>query len=294
MPRQRREIQSELNQLIKSLGKALRKLVQQSQRELYERLEELFNLLDVENSLITQSSTNANLQSNISVQITASQSDLFARLLPLIIDGVRKIIGLNRDYYATRHLEANSVYEQSVNKVLLSLGFDNQTNSVIPESYLDNLAGSGVKRQILSRVSTAILARTSIGKFKNAFRKDFLGVGKLGLMEKEFSLLSTNLFSQVDRTASETIAVAVGLDHVIYSHTLKNNTRDFCRRRMNRIYTLSEVNKWDRLTWKGKIEGVPARVQQGGHNCRGSYRWITKELAERLAAQRGIEINSYN
>lgn len=288
------EIQSTIRKLIDQLGKTLRGWVKRAQASLFERIARIIDKLESEGGRITRSAANTNLQGDVAAAVTKSQNALLAQLLPWLIRNVKKLVSLNGDFYATRETVGATVRSSAVRQVLLSLGYDNKKKKVVEGTYIDSLGGSGLKQQILSRVSSAIMGKSSISGFRASFRKDFIGGRGLGLVEKQFNLLSRNLFAQVERTASLAYAENLGFTHAVYGHTLKNNTRPFCRARMNRIYTIQEIRSWDAQDWKGKITGVPAEVQQGGHNCRGNYRWMTKTLAETLAKRRGQDINSYN
>ena len=75
---------------------------------------------------------------------------------------------------------------------------------------------------------------------------------------------------------------ALGVTQFKYRGTIKNTTRDFCRfalgypnklttKRKNNIWTMKDIEYWDKKTWKGKIEGVPLIVQAGGYRCRHAF-----------------------
>lgn len=290
----RKQIQSAINKLISQLGKTLRGWVKRSQTALFERIATLLDRLETDSGRIVSNAANTALQGDVSSAITVSQNGLMGQLLPWLIRNVRRLVSLNGDYYATRNEVGQSVRDVAVRQVLLSLGYDNQTRQILSGTYLENLTGNSIKRQVLSRVSAAVAGRSTISSFRTAFRKDFIGGKGLGLVEKEFALLSRNLFAQVDRTASLTYAEELDLTHAIYAGTVKNNTRNFCKDRVNRIYTVEEVRSWDNLDWRGKIQGAPTLQVLGGYACRHQLRYITKELAETLAKRRGSPINSYN
>lgn len=248
--------------------------------------------LETDGGRIVRSSANTALQGDVSSAVTISQNGLLSQLLPWLVQNVRRLVSLNGDYYQTRNEVGQTVRQTAVRQVLLSLGYDDQTRQIVSGTYLDNLTGDNLKRQILSRVSSAIAGRSTIAGFRSSFRKDFIGGKGLGLVEKEFANLSRNLFADVDRTASLTYADELGLTHAIYSHGRPiPTTRKFCCQRINGIYTREEIERWDGLQWAGK-RPVSTAVAMGGWGCRGNFRWITKELAERLAKRRGIEINA--
>jgi hypothetical protein len=63
-------------------------------------------------------------------------------------------------------------------------------------------------------------------------------------------------------------AEELGLKHFKYSGTSVRDTRDFCRRNVNKVYSEDEIRRiWSTQTWQGKAQGDPF-VVRGGYNCR--------------------------
>ena len=70
-----------------------------------------------------------------------------------------------------------------------------------------------------------------------------------------------------------------GMDHFLYSGTIMAATRDFCSRRVGRVFDIDEINSWTHR-WQGK--SGPAMTNRGGWNCRHHWQavrpeWITEE-----------------
>jgi hypothetical protein len=60
----------------------------------------------------------------------------------------------------------------------------------------------------------------------------------------------------------------LGLTHYKYSGTTVRDSRDFCRRNVNKVYSEDEIRRiWSTQTWQGKAQGDPF-VVRGGYNCR--------------------------
>ena len=60
----------------------------------------------------------------------------------------------------------------------------------------------------------------------------------------------------------------LGLTHYKYSGTTVRDSRDFCRRNVNKVYSEEEIRRiWNTQTWQGKAQGDPF-VVRGGYNCR--------------------------
>ena len=60
----------------------------------------------------------------------------------------------------------------------------------------------------------------------------------------------------------------LGLTYYKYSGTTVRDSRDFCRRNVNKVYSEEEIRRiWSTQTWNGKAQGDPF-VVRGGYNCR--------------------------
>jgi len=74
----------------------------------------------------------------------------------------------------------------------------------------------------------------------------------------------------------------LGLTSYKYTGTTVRDTRDFCRRNVNRVFTEEEIREiWTSQTWKGKAQGDPFIVR-GGYNCRHHWQptnpdWLDAE-----------------
>ena len=63
-------------------------------------------------------------------------------------------------------------------------------------------------------------------------------------------------------------AEELGLKHFKYSGTSVRDSRDFCRRNVNKTFSEDEIRRiWSNQTWQGKAQGDPF-VVRGGYNCR--------------------------
>jgi len=74
----------------------------------------------------------------------------------------------------------------------------------------------------------------------------------------------------------------LGLTSYKYTGTTVRDSRDFCRRNVNRVFTEEEIrNTWSGQVWKGKAQGDPFIVR-GGYNCRHHWQptnpdWVDSE-----------------
>ena len=74
----------------------------------------------------------------------------------------------------------------------------------------------------------------------------------------------------------------LGLTHYKYTGTTVRDSRDFCRRNVNKVFSEEEIrDTWSSQTWKGKAQGDPFIVR-GGYNCRHHWQptnpdWLDAE-----------------
>lgn len=104
------------------------------------------------------------------------------------------------------------------------------------------------------------------------------------------TMAAVGAFNQVHRLA---LADKAGLDHFLYSGTIKHNTRAFCRACLDRVFRRDQI---DQLR-NGLLE--PVMLYKGGWRCRHSWLAVNPEWDERLKAKlirddelpREIELN---
>ena len=209
-----------------------------------------------------------------------------------ILSRILRLLRGNQRYFSKLG-DASSIEEQAIRRVLLAYGYDPATGRIIPGGYIDAVLSSApIGREVARQMNAALLQGMGVRDFRRTFRQAFAPAQGLGLLERHFARFTHDLFMEVDRSAKALYAEELGLEHFIYAGTEVERTREFCERRMNRIYTVDFAEGWDSLTWQGKIPGRPVMQQLGGYNCRHSPMFISAEMAEMLAARRGEPINS--
>lgn len=70
---------------------------------------------------------------------------------------------------------------------------------------------------------------------------------------------------------------SLGMRWLLYSGTIMARSRDFCRVRANKVYSIAQVNSWTH-SWKGK--SGPALTNRGGWNCRHHWQPVRKSWIE--------------
>ena len=76
------------------------------------------------------------------------------------------------------------------------------------------------------------------------------------------------------RSMTQAKAKELDVEYFAYVGPLDDITRPFCKSRVNKIFTRSQIQKWDNGT------NLPADIYGGGYNCRHDLVPMSKERAE--------------
>lgn len=210
-----------------------------------------------------------------------------------VINGLKKVLGLNGRYFkAEQPNRPEKIDERLQRLVMANLGFDTRNNRLIPGGWLDQLTDfNPLAQQVGREIRAAIAGKMPIDQFREQFRRSFTGQDGLGYLERHYNTFVHDLYQQVDRQTQFQYAEELGYNHALYSGTIKDNTRPFCRERVRNIYTREEIEKWRDLNFKGKLKvGYNPFIHCGGYNCRHHLSWISEESVKRLRK----EVNQYN
>jgi hypothetical protein len=103
------------------------------------------------------------------------------------------------------------------------------------------------------------------------------------MLERHWRTNSFDLYQRIDRTANLIYADRLGLDYAIYSGTLEEDSRAWCIKHVNKVFSRPEIDDWKNRTWQGKNEiGYDPYTDAGGHNCRHHWSFISDEIAAHL------------
>lgn len=259
-------------------------------------LELIIDLKEDDNGSIKDSLSNISIIERRVNQVFTSQL-AHTKIGKVIVNGVRKLLGLNRIYFKTvGDYAVDTIHEQAVKRVLKRLGYNTSSDKIIKGSWLDELASNNrVKQQVLARLYGALSSNITKSEFKKQFRDDFLDTQSgLGLVVKDMDFHAGNIFRSIDRQTQLLYADKLKVEYFMYSGTIKDNTRDFCRERVNRIYTKKEIQRWNSLNWKGKIKGSDVFTTLGGYSCRHTLHAMSEEVALATAKRLGRPIDTFN
>ena len=255
-------------------------------------LKKLLGKMETENGTIKNSLKNRKILSEVLKLIRTYYKSQTSLLSKEIETRLSELVGINIEEFE-KQVKKKIDKQLYTDTILTDIGFVG--SKIKPNSYLDSLLKDNVvSKTIVATISKAIKAGSTLSDLVKKITEYFVPKSGLGLIESQlFRNGGYNLYQQQDRILTDTMAEDLNLNYAVYSHTVKNNTRHFCKQRINKIYTREEIKSWNALQWSGKNQNIDVLFSQGGHNCRGSYSWVSEETAKRLASTRG-GINSYH
>lgn len=145
--------------------------------------------------------------------------------------------------------------DQSVVSQLQQLTF--QGFEDIGTEYLDVIA-----KQVYESTLTGTTFAQSVAAVKDVVGKD---------MSRYASQQVHDALTQFDRTVNTKIALDSGAEKFKYRGSDDSKTRSFCRKHVNKTYTIDEINEIWQGEWSGKSSSN-AFVSAGGYNCRHRFR----------------------
>jgi hypothetical protein len=217
-------------------------------------------------------------------------------LMGYITKRLLRLFGINKDYFSKAGGPKPIRNEKGVlERLMMSYGYDSRRESLISGGYFSQIGNGGqVSQKIAQSINQAISSEMSLKDFREQFHGVIVNPNGLGLVQAHYSRFTHDIYMDFDRLTGVELAKETGLTHAIYAGTEVEDTRGFCEARLNRVYTLEEIETWNSDEWKGKRPGVDVKQALGGYNCRHILNWVSEALAKEIAKRRGIEIDSYD
>lgn len=292
----RSQLAEERDRNARKLDRQFKGKIERLQAELYrELLDSLVDRLRVDNDgRLIFSTSNVRNANAVTALISRFMMSKAGNLVQWLINRFRDTFGLNRKYFRSFLEYRTTLDDRVLRLVMLRIGVNIESKTLIPGGYLMSvLQSQPVAIAVSQDIQTALSSKTTLTAFKKQLRDKFLGDAVQGYLERHFERFSGDVFHQYDRAVQTVYADNLDLEYAIFAGTIKDNTRDFCKARVNRIFDKETIESWNDLNWKGKIQGGNVLTDLGGYNCRHTLSWISKELAERMENKRGF-VNTLN
>jgi hypothetical protein len=180
---------------------------------------------------------------------------------------------------------SSSQAERAVKEITKSLGLEvnQKTFKLIAGGYLESITRTTeVKLKVMKATLNAAFGESDF----RTFLKDLRGIVQSapdseGALTRHYKTFAYDIVQRASRIQGQQMAEQIGLKAFIYSGSVIEKTRAFCKTKAGKVFTTEEAEQWKDEEWGGKNEGYTPLRDLGGHNCRHRVRWITKQEAIR-------------
>lgn len=159
--------------------------------------------------------------------------------------------------------------------------------------YQDYVAVSGRKKQqIIQSVYDLVVGGGDFDDVVTAVAAAITGTNRAGAVGRnllaEARTLARDSIMQYHQEVNNLVAEEIGIKHFLYVGDIMATTRDFCRRRVGRVYTRGQIDSWT-FKWAGK--SGPAYTHRGGYNCRHHWQGVRPEW---LKGKKKLSVADWN
>jgi len=251
------QLSAKIEGTIRRVSKSFGNQITATQEGLFEKIQILLTKLDLNpDGTIKQSQANRALLAKANVSFEkAFQESGYYQYLNTLPDEIRIITEANTAYFA--FLNIKNLQTQTVG----------QLESLLANEGLE----AQVKKPILDIMSQNINTGASYSDLVKQLRGFVIGDEKYAgkLQSYAGQIVSDTLFNY-SRAIQEAISTKVGLQFVVYSGGIMDDSREFCVERAGNYYHKDEVSAWANLDWQGKRRGTTEStifIYAGGYRC---------------------------
>lgn len=238
-------------------------------------------------------------------QLEEAKSSFFAGSVVPFLAGISLVFfniqNLNRQYFASVAEEnIDDLADDIVESISSAFGFKVTDTDIelTPGGWLVEVGDmKSVYQKIRESAMKAVSAKMPMTDFLKVLKTEIQGDETIsGLVKSHFKTIANNVYSEFDRMNAYKFAIQLGLRAAIYEGGLIDHSRPFCIERNGQVFTFDEIEKFgtaedtyggysDKAT--GDFNGKPdfdydPFFDQGGHNCRHAYNYISDRLAIHL------------
>ena len=229
-------------------------------------------LLDLNDGDIIFSAKNMSTIAELDRQLKKIADLRGDKLLDWFIEQIETNAKLNRKYFEeiTGKKGLTKAIDKAVETISTALGI-NDDNGLLYELSRINDPIRQIKVKAIKAISSGVNWASFASDIDNF-------VGK-GLVEGHLRTNAFDTFQQIDRSLNYDVAIDLGLNYAMYSPGLMTTSRQFCKDRVGKVFTRSEIEGWKKLEWQGKNDNYDPFIDVGGYNCTHTLSWITDKIA---------------
>jgi hypothetical protein len=256
-------------------------------------LDELNDQLEEANGRITSKKGFVSLASAVDRVFDVVEGEQMGGFAMKTAKDMGDLLEFNARYYKTLNAAPedryNAIRESVDAQMRKRLGLDTE-GGVVKKGYLDQLFRTEPARdEVKKMVAKAVSAGIPMRKLRKQLQVKVAGTkAAAGVLERHIGTFVLDAYQTADAITNQEFAKRLDLQYFIYSGGLIETTREFCRKRNNRVYTTKEAETWDSdptlpKTKAEKDSGVVTDYvplqDRGRWNCRHRILYITEDEA---------------
>lgn len=216
------------------------------------------------------------------------------RLLQSMLNSFEDMESLNKDYFRAME-EDRARYDRivdDVNKTMKARIGINANGSLVKGGYLFKLVNdTSLANRVQEYARRGITNEMELPQYLNLIRTTIQGDENIaGGLTQHYRTFAYDAFRTYDAMIGDMYADKLGLEFMVYAGGLIETSRDFCRKRNNKVFSREEMETWvsdpdlpkTREERSSGILSYDPAVDMGRFNCRHNANWITRAQAERL------------
>ena len=142
-------------------------------------------------------------------------------------------------------------------------------------SLLSSGISQGVSKPIYQLLQQNVTSGGFFDELVESLRIQIQGnESRLGVLERYSKQITADALNQFNANYTQAFTKDLKLDWFLYRGGIRSTTRDYCRRRANKYWHRSEIEKSTSRSWNGKATGTNSNtifVKRGGYGCRHQY-----------------------
>ena len=290
----RDEYRKEREQLSDSFQDMLQRKIAAMHSRLYTALSPFFDAFDTNDGNVQYNIRNITKTGQAQRIILDFTREEKPGLIGWILNKADQLFRVNRLYFQQVpgvEYEPKTVDARVRQKIFLNLGYDVNSNQLIPGGWIDSLTNADeVALRVAQDMQNAVTRKMPLQEFKKTFRAAFINPKGLGYLERHYNTFAFDLYQSVDRQTQQQYSEQLGLNYALYSGGLIKTSRDFCEARSMMYYSKDEIRKWKSEEFQGKLKnGYDPFIHCGGYNCRHHLSFVSEEFMVRTGKIKSVD-----
>jgi hypothetical protein len=246
----------------------------------------LTEILDIENGKIKKSKGSIERITRLEAAFNDFQNERVNDDIVRFAEQLMQIGGLSAEYYTGLEMAKAEQVQRGLDLLRAVIGIDENGN-VVKNSNLWKLSQfEDVRREIRDYVVQSIVTQRRYKDFQNGLKTVVKG-GKdtAGTFERYYRQYAYDTYNQAHEVVNTAISEDLELNYFIYQGSIIDTTRDFCRKKVGKVFHRRDAQKWrtdpDLIDKKTAATYNPL-IERGRYNCRHFLQWISDEMAQQL------------